>query len=416
MKLLAFIDYWRDRDNNGICAYRRAIINSLASEGEFETLLILVRTPEAQKAEQQKDQYPSNVSCIYTEFDITEGDTVCQNGRRLAEMLAQQIKARGYESAVLHLNWMNHSPFGTLMKQLCGINVIMTKHCVRWRRMMLTDYPHCYKLEKELLGHAALSGQSHTLAATLRKCFDNADRVITVTNDAANVVSGLYGIDRNRVSVIPNGIALAQPVTSRDEARKRFGFYADECIMLYVGSIQVAKGLEVLAALADSLAGRLKQFRLVVCGAGQFDNFLTGLPDRLMSRVTMMGNVDRKTLAYLHCAADFGIVPSLHEQCSYAALEMMAAGLPTFGSCIPGLSELFAPDDPLLIPFIYAPDGLHIDLQPAIDTMMHLLDDPVFRQQCIDRQTERIARYFTLDNMIQKTMEVYRDLTRPTVA
>lgn len=416
MRLIILIDYWRDRDNNGICAYRRAIINSLASEGEFETLLILVRTPEAQKAEQQKDQYPSNVSCIYTEFDVTEDDMVCQNGRRLAEMLTQQIKARGYQSAVLHLNWMNHSPFGTLMKQLCGINVIMTKHCVRWRRMMLTDYPLCYKLEKEVVGHAALSGLSRTLAATLRKCFDNADRVITVTNDAANVVSGLYGIDRDKVSVIPNGIALAQSVTSRDEARKRFGFSASECIMLYIGSIQEAKGLEVLAALADSLAGRLKQFRLVVCGAGQFDNFLTGLPDRLMSRVTMMGNVDRKTLAYLHCAADFGIVPSLHEQCSYAALEMMAAGLPTFGSCIPGLSELFAPDDPLLIPFIYAPDGLHIDLQPAIDTMMRLLDDPAFRQQCVARQTERIARYFTLDNMIQKTMEVYRDLTRPTVA
>jgi len=77
-----------------------------------------------------------------------------------------------------------------------------------------------------------------------------------------------WGVDGERVSVIPHGIMmpLHSPV-GRSEARRKLGLSEESRILLFFGSIRPNKGLDVLLEALNYIRSRVPEVLLIVAGA-----------------------------------------------------------------------------------------------------------------------------------------------------
>ena len=67
-------------------------------------------------------------------------------------------------------------------------------------------------------------------------------------------------------------------------------------------------------------------------------------------------------LDWYYDRSDVGVIASIHEQCSYAAIEMMRKGLPVITSNADGLAEMFHNNgNAIVVPLEYK-DGKYVNL------------------------------------------------------
>ena len=128
--------------------------------------------------------------------------------------------------------------------------------------------------------------------------------------------------------------------------------------------------------------------------------------------VDFLGNISYKKLSILYSSCSLGIVPSLHEQCSYVAIEMSMFGMPMIVSDVDALSEMFEDEvNALKIPLVFDEDfGLELDEEKLTDAIIRLIDDKVLRQKLSENAIKNYREKFTLDNMIENTINVYEQL------
>ena len=83
----------------------------------------------------------------------------------------------------------------------------------------------------------------------------------------------------------------------------------------------------------------------------------------------MLGVVSFNELKKLYSESTIGIIPSLHEQCSYVAIEMSMFGLPIIVSDVDALSEMFEDEiNALKIPLLFDED-FGLDLESDDDSV-----------------------------------------------
>ena len=114
----------------------------------------------------------------------------------------------------------------------------------------------------------------------------------------------------------------------------------------------MAKGLSYLFMAMGQLIKKIPNCRLVMAGNGNFES-LINLTKNISGHVSFLGFIPFEDVVSLCHEADIGVIPSLQEQCSYVALEMMHCGLPVVASDIGGLKEIFVhKQDAMLINII----------------------------------------------------------------
>jgi teichuronic acid biosynthesis glycosyltransferase TuaC len=147
------------------------------------------------------------------------------------------------------------------------------------------------------------------------------------------------GIDGDRVTVLRNGVDLAQfhPV-DREAARRRLGLTGPTLVS--VGGLVTRKGNEItIGALPE-----LPDMTLLLAGDGPEEDNLRALADRLGvdGRVRLLGRVGHDGLAELYGAADALVLASSREGWANVLLEAMACGTPVVASNVWGTPEAVA--------------------------------------------------------------------------
>jgi glycosyltransferase involved in cell wall biosynthesis len=157
-----------------------------------------------------------------------------------------------------------------------------------------------------------------------------ADAITTVNHKWAQDVRETVG---GKVFYTPNGIEL--PVSVYDH-RSRLGIRSDEILVLYIGSLILRKGADILAKTAKIVWETHRSIRFLVAGPGNPEEFgLNNLPN-----VLCIGKVSPDEVFHLYKSADIFILPSRHEGRPNALLEAMASGLPSVAANIPGVTEI----------------------------------------------------------------------------
>ena len=287
---------------------------------------------------------------------------------------AEQRLYRGVRAGVL---WCPH--FNVPWCRLAGTRLVVTihdliplHHGVGWR------------------GGVRRLATRWYLAAARR----NACRVLTVSGVVAQELVREAGFRRDRIAVVPNGVAAAwfdplDPILS--------GMTAKGPCVLYLGNLAPHKNVGALLRAFAAVVPACPH-RLVVLGeergfTGQAD--LSTLASALGDRVVFFRRLDESALRGLVAAAELLVLPSLEEGFGLPPLEAMAAGTPVLTSDCAALLETAAQGAHRFR--LADPDDLRTQLARL------LTDDALRRSKIVEGRAW--ARRFTWERTAELTVE-----------
>jgi glycosyltransferase involved in cell wall biosynthesis len=252
---------------------------------------------------------------------------------------------------------------------------------------------------RKLLGQG---GSSRRAIATANR----ARKVVTVSEFSAREIETLYGIPRDHITVIHNGVSEDfAPLGNeqiRAELRKRWSIPSAGFI-LFVGGADPRKNhvgfLQAVAKCRSQLEGRA----IVLVGDAEHPQGTyasTAQSLGLEQEVRCTGRLDREDLRRLYACTDLFVFPSRYEGFGMPVLEAMACGAPTITSSTSSLPEV-AGDAALLID----PD----DVEGLARAMVNTLFDADLQRSLRQRGYER-ARLFTWQRAAASTNALYREL------
>ena len=145
-----------------------------------------------------------------------------------------------------------------------------------------------------------------------------------------------WGLDRDRVSVLPNPTPLAADLRPRDELKRELSL--NGATLAFAGRLTAQKSLEVaLEAVAQS-----DGVRLLVAGEGDERPRLERRAQELGlgDRVRFLGAQPRSRVVELLAAADAMILSSSWENFPHTVVESLAAGTPVVATATGGVAEV----------------------------------------------------------------------------
>ncbi|MFM8552677.1 MAG: glycosyltransferase family 4 protein [Nitrospiraceae bacterium] len=250
-----------------------------------------------------------------------------------------------------------------------------------------------------------LLGQRASFYRTRRTAW-KARRVITVSEASARDIELLYGLPRNRITVIPNAVSddfrPLQEAEGPARIRHRFGLPADRFI-LFVGGADPRKNHRTLLRAYAQRADRLRDYCLVLVGDVQhrFGHMMETAQELcLESCVVCPGRLPLADLRLLYSYASVFVFPSIYEGFGMPVLEAMACGAPVITSSTTSLPEV-AGDAALLV----EPENV----EALGEALQRLVGDAVLRETLRTKGFER-AKGFTWDRSARLTMNLYREL------
>ncbi|MDQ3355545.1 MAG: glycosyltransferase family 4 protein, partial [Actinomycetota bacterium] len=189
--------------------------------------------------------------------------------------------------------------------------------------------------------------QSH-IHGVERWMANRAEQVITCSSYMREHVADIYGLEEERVAVVPNGIdpSELEPVDDLATLRSRFAA-PDERLVLLVGRLVYEKGFQLALEALPGLIERLGAVRFLVAGSGTHEAELRRQAHELGldPHGTFLGWIGDDVLHSLYRIADLTVVPSIYEPFGLVALEAMASGCPCLVADTGGLREVVPNED-----------------------------------------------------------------------
>lgn len=185
------------------------------------------------------------------------------------------------------------------------------------------------------------------LANRLASCL--TDRVVPVSDDAADVAARLERVSPEKIHVIRNGVDVAAFSSGRGQGQGQATQGAFTAIQ--VGRLNFIKDQRSLLRAARIVVDAEPRFRLDLIGDGPDRAHLQSLCDELRLREHVQFLGFRDNVRELLAAATVFVLPSISEGISLTLLEAMAAGLPVVATKVGGNQEVVVANETgLLVP------------------------------------------------------------------
>ncbi len=193
-----------------------------------------------------------------------------------------------------------------------------------------------------------------------RQLVQVTDAMVAVSGSVRDHVGQALGLEADRITVIPNGVAAdkVRPL-DRQTARRQLGLAPPDLAIGLIGRVCRQKGQEDLVEAALILCKHRPEAVVLMIGATED----TALHARLSARITAKGLADRirflghmSDIAPAYAALDILAAPSRWEGFGLMLVEAMAAGLPIIATNVGAIAEvtggaaqLVPPGDPIAL-------------------------------------------------------------------
>lgn len=242
---------------------------------------------------------------------------------------------------------------------------------------------------------------------------DLSDITICVTHHARTLMESLFNINSKKIRTIYNGVSIVnEPINETpSDLRLKYGFKEDDFLLIYSGRISEDKGIGCLILALVSLLKTRKNVYLILMGDGSIDRFLP-LANPFWKNVILTGNVNQKIAQEFYRIGDVGIIPSLHEQCSFTSIEMRFCGLPMIVTDVDGLSEMFDHEkDAIKIPIHENIFGeKYISPEEMANAIELLLVNPILRKTISEKSKQVFFQQYTIDNMCDQYLKIFEGI------
>ncbi len=218
---------------------------------------------------------------------------------------------------------------------------------------------------------------------------------VCVSQGVLRFTRDVAGVDPERLTVIPNGIDPAAVDQVEPLPRGSIGLPPDGFCALFVGRLDVQKGLPTLIDAAERVGAERPDWRLVLVGDGPerpwLEKRIAGNP-ALVEHVRWLGR--RDDVPALLKTADALVLPSLFEGMPNVVLEAMAARRAVVATAVEGTEDLVVPGRTgWLVP--------PRDPEALARALLEAAADPARCRRFGAAGYERVLAGFTLDQMSQ---------------
>ena len=291
----------------------------------------------------------------------------------MTSSLAAAHKAAWSKADVVHIHAEGPAAMCWLPK-LHKKRVIVTIHGLDWQRAKWGGFATKYIKFGE------------------KQAVKKADEIIVLSRGVQEYFKNEYG---RETVFIPNGVT--RPIIREaDEIKKLWGLEKDSYV-LFLGRIVPEKGLHYLV---EAWKGIKTDKKLVIAGGSSDTNeFLDELKNFAGEDVIFTGFQQGKVLEELYSNAYIYILPSDLEGMPLSLLEAMSYGNCCLVSDIPECSEVIEDKG---ITFAKG------DTDELLKALQELLDNPNKVQLYKDGATEFICQKYNCDEVVDKTLELYR--------
>ncbi len=173
-----------------------------------------------------------------------------------------------------------------------------------------------------------------------KRVFRYCDRIIGVCDHICDEVCDLYGVPREKVVFIGNGVDCRKfsPAEGADEDKTQNG----PPVILYVGRLVSRKNVALLVRAAAVLRDRGVNFRVHICGEGELLHPLEALCRSLdlTGHVEFLGRVNGDRLPQEYRRSDVFVLPSRYEGMPMVLLEAQSCGLPAIVAGFRGAEKI----------------------------------------------------------------------------
>jgi glycosyltransferase involved in cell wall biosynthesis len=277
----------------------------------------------------------SGVTFLNLRGDQRENVAVARKAIRLLAYYARLVGyVAGARPRILHILWNNRF-------ELFDRTLLMVFYRVAGKRVVLTAH------NVNAAQRDSRDGWANRLS--LRIQYHLCDHIFVHTEPMKHDLVAEFGVDEEKVSVIPHGINNLVPTTdlTPEEARQRLGVRPGDKTALFFGRIAPYKGLEYLISALTILARVDKHVRLIIAGtikrgsASYWDRVQEaiadgGIREQVTQRIAFIP--DEEVECYFK-AADVAVIP--YADISQSGILMTAHnfGLPVIATDVGALRD-----------------------------------------------------------------------------
>jgi glycosyltransferase involved in cell wall biosynthesis len=222
------------------------------------------------------------------------------------------------------------------------------------------------------------------------------DRIITGSDASAQSVAQAFGLPRERIRVIHDGVEaeVFRPLPGVEREPNR---------ILFVGNSEDRnKGIVYLLNALRLLRGRVPFHLRVIHHPGSKGALRLVQELGLQGRVTFLEGLSRSDLVRQYNRAQLLVSPSLYEGFGLPAAEAMACGTPVVATSAGALSEIVADGTGLRVPPGQA--------GPLAEAIRALLEDPARCRAMGEAGARHIRAHFSWQRTAEETLALYEEV------
>lgn len=326
--------------------------------------------------------------------------------REYAELIAHLSPIQFGKETIIHIHTINLINIATSLKQIYGCKIVSHIHCIPWKYFYSGETAKFNYLYRRLITKRREENifNKKFMLPDEQNIAQKSDAIICLTKSAIQYFTRYLHANPAKLHYIPNGIEDSNrhyrnliKTRQANTGKKR---------LLYVGKVSEEKGIPFLLEAFSLICQQESNIQLII--AGEEEKSMSSLLEEKYSQLDIVrkGMLNYSQLCSLYCSCHIGVLPSLFEQCSYSALEMMMFGLPVIHSDIAEMRDIFGGNNNVHTNF-NPMDGLTIDTEDLANSIIHLVYDKTLQIQNGIHNRLRYLKYFQSNNMIKEITNVY---------
>lgn len=316
---------------------------------------------------------------------------------------------------VFHLNRMEFLPLACMLKKICKGKIVMTVHYTNWSFALLGDKKRLHEIISASPDKLTFKDYKiyNAIVDETRLVNSYCDKVIAISQHTYDDIISVYGVNPDRVVLINNALCDRYRTVSKMQKRKlrqKYHIVDDEILLIFAGRLDEIKGIYILMEAFNKIVERNSRCRLIVAGSGVYDEVFKH-SRYANSRITFMGFVPKNVMHQLYSIADIGVVPSIHEEFGYVAVEMMMHRLPIIVSNTTGLAEIVQDGiTGILVRVNRNKSRMRQSVHDWVDKIEILLNDPLLREKYGKAGRKRYIQRYALPVFQKRMMRLYESV------